>query len=125
MSSTLSYHVFRFPRLLVACVSTSTTSYHSATPLPYTATDARAAVLFFSISSAAGSVFGFNLRGSCPAHDHTHTPTHSRTNTITRTHTYMAIPNGQAVAPKYDSETQTRPAKGFRVPPSKETAEAA
>lgn len=88
MSSTLSYHVFRFLRLLVACVSTSTTSHPCTTPLQYIATDARAAVLFFSISSAAGSVFGFNLRGSCPAHDHTHTTTYSRTNTITRTHTH-------------------------------------
>jgi len=123
MSSTLSYHVFRFPRLLVACVSTTTTSYPCTTPLLYTATDARAAVLFFSISSVAGSVFGFNLRGSCPVHDHTHTHPHTHAQTQSQAHT--PIPNGQAAAPKYDSETQTRLAKGFRVPPSKETAEAA
>lgn len=119
MSSTLSYHVFRFPRLLVASVSTTTTPTASVTSSPYTTTDARAAVLFFSISTAAGPIFGFNLRGSCPTHDHTHT------HTQTYSHAYTPIPSGQAAAPKYDSETQTRTPKGFRVPPSRETTEAA
>lgn len=96
MSSALSYHVFRLPRLLVACVFTTTTttsSYPGITPLPFVRRHrcTCGSVIFFNILySTAGTVFGFNLRGSCPAHDHTHT--HSRTNTLTRTHTYTQRP---------------------------------
>lgn len=127
MSSALSYHVFRFPRLLVACASTTTPPHPTTgvTPLPCTASVARAAVLFFSVSTAVGLVFGFNLRGSCPAHDHTHTHTHTSARAQTHKHWQTPIHSGPTVAPKYDSETQTRQTEGFRMPLSKETAEAA
>lgn len=91
MSSTLSYHVFRIPRLLVACVSTTTTPTIGVTSLPYTATDARATILLFFLHPPPPAVFSGLIFQALVQHtityihEHKHTHTHTHLSPTVRT----------------------------------------